>query len=96
LLKKDAPPGKRVGIRVWGTAIPQYRKGHLEILEALAADEAKVPGFYLGGNYRTGVAFGDCVQFGFDQAASMVEYLKKTELSKTTTQEDKKEISISA
>ena len=79
LLKKDAPAGKRVGIRVWPTAIPQYRKGHLEILEELAADEAKVPGFYLGGNYRTGVAFGDCIQFGFDQAGEMAKYLKNTE-----------------
>eukprot|EP00977_Amphora_coffeiformis_P011224 scaffold2702_cov168-Amphora_coffeaeformis.AAC.4 len=94
LLKKDAPPGKRVGIRVWGTAIPQYRKGHLEILEALAADEAKVPGFYLGGNYRTGVAFGDCIQFGFDQAAAIVEYLKKADLLDTTKKGDKKEVSL--
>lgn len=74
LLKEDAPAGKRIGCRVWPTAIPQYRKGHLEILEALEKDQ--VPGFYLGGNYRTGVAFGDCVSFGVSEAAKVATYLK--------------------
>ena len=76
LLKKDAPTGKRIGIRVWKTAIPQYRKGHLDILAALEKDEAKCPGFFLGGNYRTGVAFGDCVQFGWQEAERVSEYLQ--------------------
>jgi len=75
LLRSDAPEGKRVGIRVWKTAIPQYRKGHLDILEALEKDEAKCPGLYLGGNYRTGVAFGDCVQFGWTEAERVAGYL---------------------
>jgi len=74
LLKDDAPAGKKIGCRVWPTAIPQYRKGHLEILDALEKDQ--VPGFYLGGNYRTGVAFGDCVSFGVQEAAKVAAYLK--------------------
>jgi oxygen-dependent protoporphyrinogen oxidase len=76
LLKPDAPEGKRLACRVWQTAIPQYRKGHLEILEALEKDEKKCPGFFLGGNYRTGVAFGDCVAFGLNEAKRIAEYLE--------------------
>ena len=53
------------------------RRGHLEILDALEKDEAKVPGLYLGGNYRTGVAFGDCVGFGLTEAAKIAGFLKK-------------------
>ena len=75
LLKPDAPTGRRIGCRVWQTAIPQYRKGHLKILEALEQDEAKCPGFFLGGNYRTGVAFGDCIQFGWTEAERVAKYL---------------------
>jgi oxygen-dependent protoporphyrinogen oxidase len=75
LLKPDAPEGKRIACRVWSTAIPQYRKGHLEILEAVEKDEAKCPGFFLGGNYRTGVAFGDCVAFGMSEAKRVSDFL---------------------
>lgn len=78
LLKPDAPPGKPIGCRVWQQAIPQYRRGHLDILEALAEDEAKVPGLFLGGNYRTGVAFGDCVQYGINAAKDVAAYLEST------------------
>ncbi|KAL7556368.1 hypothetical protein ACA910_006294 [Epithemia clementina (nom. ined.)] len=85
LLKDDAPEGVKIGCRVWQTAIPQYEKGHFDLLQRLAEDEAKCPGFYLGGNYRTGVAFGDCVQFGWDEAARVADYLKTTP---TTTVEE--------
>lgn len=78
LLKDDAPAGKRIGCRVWEQAIPQYRKGHLQILSDLEMDEAKCPGFFLGGNYRTGVAFGDCVQFGWNEAEKVAKFLQTT------------------
>ena len=77
LLKPGAADGKLLGCRVWPVAIPQYRRGHLEILDALERDEAKVPGLYLGGNYRTGVAFGDCVGFGVEEAKKIAGFLQK-------------------
>jgi len=85
LLKSDSPEGKQIGCRVWKTAIPQYRKGHLDILDALEKDEAKCPGFFLGGNYRTGVAFGDCVQFGWTEAERVAKFLETATAGGTTT-----------
>lgn len=87
LLKPDASPGKRVGCRLWKTAIPQYRKGHLEILKALEADEAKCAGLYLGGNYRTGVAFGDCIQFGWTEAERVASFLQTKVAKAAVTKE---------
>jgi oxygen-dependent protoporphyrinogen oxidase len=75
LLKSNAPAGQRLACRVWKTAIPQYRKGHLEILADVEKDERECPGLYLGGNYRTGVAFGDCVQFGYQEAEKVALFL---------------------
>jgi protoporphyrinogen/coproporphyrinogen III oxidase len=86
LLKSDAPPGLRLGCRVWAQAIPQYNKGHLEILAALERDEVAVPGLFLGGNYRTGVAFGDCVQYGYQEAQRIAEFLKTSSSSTSTTE----------
>lgn len=67
--------GQVLGVRLWPTAIPQYNKGHLDILKTLEAGAAKLPGLFLGGNYRTGVAFGDCVAYGMDEAGRIADYL---------------------
>jgi len=77
LLKDDAPPPKVIGLKVWPTAIPQYELGHLGLLDDLYAAEAATPGLWVMGNYRTGVAFPDCVTFGYEHAKAVQAYLEQ-------------------
>jgi len=75
LLKEDAPPPKVLGIKLWPTAIPQYELGHLDLIEELEAAEAQADGLWVCGNYRSGVAFPDCVEFGYQHAKVVSQYL---------------------
>jgi len=51
-----------VMITRWDGAIPQYEKGHLRRIEALASAEAALPGLRFLGSYRGGVSVGDVVR----------------------------------
>jgi protoporphyrinogen/coproporphyrinogen III oxidase len=75
LLKNDAPAPKVLGLKLWPTAIPQYEIGHLALIDELEKAEANLPGLWVCGNYRSGVAFPDCVTFGYDQAKIVRQYL---------------------
>jgi oxygen-dependent protoporphyrinogen oxidase len=48
----------------WQKAIPQYTLGHLALMAELGEFESCMRGLYLGGNYRGGIAVGDCLTAG--------------------------------
>ena len=55
----------------WKKAIPQFEIGHGEILGEINRLEERFPGLYLIGNYRCGVAVGDCIAAGIDTAKNI-------------------------
>ena len=75
LLQDDAPPPKVIGLKLWPTAIPQYELGHLDIIQELEEAEKKTPGLWICGNYRSGVAFPDCVTYGYEHAKIVKQFL---------------------
>ncbi len=68
LLGADGAPVFRRIYR-WPRAIPQYNTGFGRILSALESLEAAWPGLHLAGNYRGGIAAGQCILNGMQLAA---------------------------
>jgi oxygen-dependent protoporphyrinogen oxidase len=56
-----AAPLRLVSHKLWQQAIPQKTIGHVAWLQEVAKWEIENPGFYIAGNYKNGVALGDCV-----------------------------------
>lgn len=52
----------------WPKAIPQYEIGYGKYLDIMDAVEKENPGFYLAGNFRDGIAVGDCISNSVDLA----------------------------
>ena len=63
LLKDDAEPPKVLGVRVWPQAIPQYQRGHLELVAKVEAATKKLPGLYLGNKLYLQYAFSSICPF---------------------------------
>jgi len=64
----------------WEKAIPQYRIGHLSIMETISEFESRYPGIFLSGNFRGGIAVGDCVinsELMANRAAAFLSTLKE-------------------
>lgn len=51
-------------VKKWDRAIPQYDRGHGEVLKTCEAIEEALPGLHLTGNYRGGVSLEDCMISG--------------------------------
>lgn len=56
----------------WMQAIPQYELGHERVVTAATSIESALPGLYLAGQWREGVALGDCIAQGQATAARIV------------------------
>uniref|UniRef100_A0A7S3ENC5 Protoporphyrinogen oxidase n=1 Tax=Rhodosorus marinus TaxID=101924 RepID=A0A7S3ENC5_9RHOD len=80
ILLKDDPDIEPVvlGVRKWERAIPQANLGYKSILNDVEEAKDKFPGLFLGGNYVSGVAFGDCVLWGVETAEAVEKQLKAT------------------
>ena len=63
LIGVEGTPVFRRVIR-WPRAIPQYNLGYGEIVSALEKLEAAHPGLHFVGNYRGGIAAGQCIRNG--------------------------------
>ena len=48
----------------WARAIPQYELGHEAVVNGAARAESWLPGLYLAGQWRGGVALGECIAQG--------------------------------
>lgn len=56
-------------VRRWPRAMPQYRVGHLERVEAVERVLARLPGLAVAGSGYRGVGIADCVRSGEGAAA---------------------------
>ena len=78
LVREDAPKPRKVGVRVWERAIPQFNIGHLDAVESVRDSLAKEGwnGVLLGGNYVAGVALGKCMEEGYEFANKIAASVK--------------------
>ncbi len=56
----------------WDRGMPQYNLGHLERVDRLESEIAKLPGLDLAGNYLRGVGIPDCIVSGETAAANLL------------------------
>ena len=62
----------------WERAIPQYRIGHLSMMREVDEFERSQRGIFLAGNYRGGIAVGDCVINSETTAQRVAAFVNKT------------------
>ena len=63
--------------KMWSKAIPQYNIGHIEHERFFKDYETRNPGIFLSGNYRGGVAVGDCIINSELTSKRIIDYVEK-------------------
>ena len=72
-----------VAVQKWEKAIPQYRVGYGETMDAISSFENDTPGFFVSGNFRGGIAVPDCVKQSRAMADRISGFLHSHSLPKT-------------
>jgi len=75
IMRISAPP-VYTAFRLWERAIPQYNIGYIEHERYFEQFENTHPGLFLGGNYRGGIAVGDCIKNADAICRRVEEYLR--------------------
>jgi oxygen-dependent protoporphyrinogen oxidase len=75
-----------VAVQKWEKAIPQYRVGYGETMNAISSFENDTPGFFVSGNFRGGIAVPDCVKQSRAIADRISGFLSSRSVNTTQTQ----------
>ena len=76
LLRPDSQvQPKAIAVHVWDKAIPQYEIGHLQRLAIVETELQKSQGLYVSANFIGGVALGDCIKRGLQEAIKIDQFL---------------------
>jgi protoporphyrinogen/coproporphyrinogen III oxidase len=72
--------GKPVYLNItrWQKSIPQYELGYQQKIDRLAQFEESNQGIFLAGNYRGGIAVGDCVKNAYEIAEVVASQIVST------------------
>jgi oxygen-dependent protoporphyrinogen oxidase len=60
----------------WPKGMPQYRVGHVALVEKIEAGVAQVPGVELAGGAYHGIGIGDCLREGAAAAERALEHVR--------------------
>jgi oxygen-dependent protoporphyrinogen oxidase len=60
----------------WPRGMPQYRVGHVDLVEKIEAAVAGVPGVELAGGAYHGIGIGDCLREGAAAAERALEHVR--------------------
>jgi len=60
----------------WPRGMPQYRVGHVDLVNRIEAGVAKVPGIELAGGAYHGIGIGDCLREGAAAADRALEHVR--------------------
>jgi len=66
-----------VKIFSWENAIPQYMRGHLDLIDEIKEDLKDFDSLFFTGNAYYGIGINDCTKAAYETAETVASYLKK-------------------